>query len=91
MKKRLHIYYSGMVQGVGFRFTVERLSRHLDVAGSVRNLPDGRVELVAEGDEDVLADLMGKIKNGSLRNYIHNEDVSWQESTGEFKSFYVDI
>ncbi len=43
------VYYSGRVQGVGFRFTVHRVSRGYDVAGSVRNLPDGRVELIAEG------------------------------------------
>jgi acylphosphatase len=43
------VHYSGRVQGVGFRFTTHRLSRGFDVAGFVRNLPDGRVELVAEG------------------------------------------
>jgi acylphosphatase len=43
------VYYSGRVQGVGFRFTAYRVSRGFDVAGYVRNLPDGRVELVAEG------------------------------------------
>lgn len=44
------IYYSGQVQGVGFRFTARQLARGFDVAGYVRNLPDGRVELVAEGE-----------------------------------------
>jgi acylphosphatase len=44
------VYFSGQVQGVGFRFTSRQLARGFDVAGYVRNLPDGRVELVAEGD-----------------------------------------
>jgi acylphosphatase len=44
------VYYSGQVQGVGFRFTARQLARGFDVAGYVRNLPDGRVELVAEGE-----------------------------------------
>jgi len=43
------VFYSGRVQGVGFRFTTQHLARGFDVAGYVRNLPDGRVELVAEG------------------------------------------
>jgi acylphosphatase len=44
------VHFSGRVQGVGFRFTSRQLARGFDVAGYVRNLPDGRVELVAEGD-----------------------------------------
>ncbi|MDR3633051.1 MAG: acylphosphatase [Isosphaeraceae bacterium] len=48
--ERRCVYYSGRVQGVGFRFTARHLARGFDVAGYVRNLPDGRVELVAEGD-----------------------------------------
>ncbi len=43
------VYYSGRVQGVGFRFTSHHVARGFDVAGFVRNLPDGRVELFAEG------------------------------------------
>lgn len=44
------VYFSGHVQGVGFRFTAQQVARRFDVAGHVRNLHDGRVELVAEGD-----------------------------------------
>jgi len=49
--KRLHIYFSGRVQGVGFRYTTRQLARGLDLRGWVRNLPDGRVEMLAEGPE----------------------------------------
>lgn len=48
--KQLHIYFSGSVQGVGFRFTAERFSRSYGIKGWVRNLPDERVEMVAQGE-----------------------------------------
>ncbi len=48
---RKRVLYSGRVQGVGFRFTTRDIARGFAVGGSVRNLPDGRVEVVAEGDE----------------------------------------
>ena len=49
-RERRRVWFSGRVQGVGFRFTCQTLARGFDVAGWVRNLPDGRVELVAEAD-----------------------------------------
>ena len=48
-RKRVRVIYSGRVQGVGFRYTCERLAKGFPVVGHVRNLPDGSVELVAEG------------------------------------------
>jgi acylphosphatase len=48
--ERRRVLYSGRVQGVGFRFTSQRLAERYAIAGYVRNLPDGRVELVAEGE-----------------------------------------
>jgi len=88
-KKRLHVYYSGMVQGVGFRFTAERVAQRLGVGGWVRNLPDGRVELMCEADEDVLKELLSDIERSTLRNYIQNRDISWSEASGEFKDFDI--
>ena len=61
--ERRRMIYRGRVQGVGFRFTVERLAAGYDVAGSVRNLDDGRVEVVAEGEAGEL---------GAFRNAISN-------------------
>ncbi|SVA98172.1 uncharacterized protein METZ01_LOCUS151026, partial [marine metagenome] len=51
---RVHVYYSGRVQGVGFRYTVKSLVPGYDVLGIIRNLPDGRVELIAEGEQTEL-------------------------------------
>ncbi len=60
--ERRRVYYAGRVQGVGFRFTAEQLARRYGVAGYVRNLPDGRVELVAEAETGVLDDFLGAVR-----------------------------
>ncbi|MFH1868566.1 MAG: acylphosphatase [Candidatus Omnitrophota bacterium] len=88
MKKRVHVYYDGRVQGVGFRFTTEYIAQELKVKGWVKNLPDGRVELVAEGKEDTLHDLLAKIKE-RFGKYILDELVDWEDCNGEFKSFGI--
>jgi acylphosphatase len=59
---RRRVYFSGRVQGVGFRFTAQSLARGFEVAGYVRNLPDGRVELIAEGDTDELDAFLASIQ-----------------------------
>ena len=88
-KKRVRVYYSGSVQGVGFRFTAERVANQLDLVGWVKNLVDGGVEVVCEGEESKLREFLDKIKNGPLKHYIRNADVSWSEATEEFKAFEI--
>lgn len=89
MKKRLHIYFLGMVQGVGFRFTAERVALDLNLKGWVRNLFDSRVEVICEGEESDLVDFLRKMKNGPMKNYITSTQVTWQEATGEFVDFEI--
>lgn len=88
MKKRLHAYFSGMVQGVGFRYTAERLARHFPVSGYVRNLSNGQVELVAEGEEISLQDFLKAVRE-SFGSYVQKADVHWEEPTGEYETFGV--
>ena len=88
MKKQVHAYYSGGVQGIGFRFTAERLAEELGIFGWVSNLGDGRVELVAEAAEDTLKDFLSQI-SGIFSRYIQDADVEWVPATGEFKDFGV--
>lgn len=88
MNRRVHVYYSGRVQGVGFRFTVERLAINLKLTGWVRNLPDGRVELVCEGKEKDLNDILGKIDD-CFSGYISRKNVSWMPATNEFSGFEI--
>ena len=54
MKKQLHLYYSGRVQGIGFRYTVQDIAASLKICGWVKNLIDGRVEVLAQAEEDIL-------------------------------------
>ena len=89
MLKRAHAYYEGRVQGVGFRFTVMGASRPYDVSGFVRNLRDGRVEVVAEGEEKEIRAFLEDVST-VMKGYIRNEDVSWQEHVGEFQEFSVE-
>jgi acylphosphatase len=71
------VYYSGRVQGVGFRYTAQHLAAGHAVAGHVRNLPDGRVELLAEGEADeverFLAAVAGRMAPNIDRTVIHDE------------------
>ncbi len=61
MKVRKHIYFSGRVQGVGFRYSAVTLARTLDVTGWVRNLADGRVEMEAQGREEAIDLLLSRL------------------------------
>lgn len=88
-RSRLHIFYSGTVQGVGFRYTVKSLSAGYEVAGTVRNLMDGRVELVAEGERDELKAFQQGIRESELGHFIRNEDVSWEEARGGLRGFEI--
>ncbi|MDD5680665.1 MAG: acylphosphatase [Candidatus Omnitrophica bacterium] len=89
MKKRVHIYYSGMVQGVGFRFTAEEMANTLGLTGWAKNLPDGKVEVLCEGEKADLVSFIDKMKSGSMRDYIRSADVEWGESRNEFENFTV--
>jgi acylphosphatase len=73
-RERLRVVYSGRVQGVGFRFTAERLAYQFDVGGWVRNLDDGRVELVVEGEPAETAALLEAIAL-AMRGKIHSVET----------------
>jgi len=87
-QKRAHIVYSGSVQGVGFRFTAERIANSLGLTGWVRNSPDGTVEVVCEGEEGDIHMFMNKIKK-AMEHYIHSSNAKWKEPSGEFDSFGI--
>ena len=87
MQRRTYTF-SGHVQGVGFRYTTQILARNHPVSGYVRNLSDGRVEMVVEGDEKELDALAESLKR-QMENFIRRTDVSSGAATGEFSGFSI--
>ncbi len=88
MEKRIHVFFSGRVQGVGFRFTAVQIAQELGVCGWVRNMHDSRVEVVAEAREDALKDFLSRIESRFSR-YIQYADVTWLDATQEYSDFGV--
>ena len=88
-RSRLHIFYSGRVQGVGFRYTVRTLANGFEVTGIIRNLSDGRVELMAEGTKEELNVFRRAIQDSEVGRFINNEETAWNEATGEFRGFEI--
>lgn len=84
--RRYVVYYSGQVQGVGFRYAVGQLSGRFEVTGFVRNLPDGRVQIIAEGKTDQL-DLFLESIQTEMADYIRAKQLDQQEPSGEFSDF----
>src|SRR5437899_8382018 len=82
------VLYSGFVQGVGFRFTAVRIAQGLAVTGFVRNLPDGRVELVAEGAPAELDRLHERISTAMSGN-IESVEIESVPPTGRYASFEI--
>ena len=89
MPTRLQVYFSGRVQGVGFRYTVKQAALGFDVTGWIKNLPDGRVELLAEGDRDELEAFQTAIPEAGLRRFIRETHSDWSTGTGEFRGFEI--
>jgi len=85
----MQVIYSGQVQGVGFRYSVKSVATCFDLTGSVRNLPGGEVELLAEGSKEELEAFRQAIRESGLDHFIRQEDVSWQEARSEFRGFEI--
>jgi acylphosphatase len=90
MKKHLHIYYSGKVQGIGFRYAIQDIATSLKVCGWVKNLNDGRVEVLVEAEENTLSNFLEQI-NQRFSRYIKEADAEWQPASGEFRDFQVTL
>jgi len=83
------MYYAGQVQGVGFRYSVRNLVNGYEVTGTVRNLDDGRVELIAEGDRAELESLLEAVRQSEVGRFIRQEQLDWTEARNEFRSFEI--
>lgn len=86
-----HVFYSGHVQGVGFRYTAKRIARKYDVTGFVKNLPDGRVELLAEGDAQTVAAYLHAVADRMRENIFDaqvEKDPASERAFGNFDIAY---
>ncbi len=88
---RAHVFFTGRVQGVGFRYTAEGLALGLKLKGWVRNLPDGRVELVSEGPKPKIEELLSQIQKSALGRHIKKTDLAWEAPKKEFSDFTVEF
>ena len=81
--------YSGHVQGVGFRYTTKTVATGFDITGTVCNLPDGRVELVAEGQRPELEAFRAALQDAGLAGFIRDEQVDWADAKNQFRGFEI--
>ena len=89
MKKRLHIVVSGRVQGVWYRASTRSQAQSLGLVGTVWNRADGRVEIVAEGLEGALRQLLVWCDVGPSGARVDNLESRWSSATGEFDEFNI--
>lgn len=89
MNKKLHVWVSGRVQGVFFRAGARDIARREGLVGFARNLPDGRVEVVAEGEEAGLRALVEYCRQGPPHARVDHIQVEWEEPRGGFTDFAV--
>ena len=89
MKKRVHVFISGRVQGVFFRGSAKDEAKRLGLTGWVRNMPDGRVEAVFEGDEGLVESMVSWCRKGPSYSRVDDVEVTTEEYRGEFSDFGV--
>jgi len=83
------VFYEGRVQGVGFRFTCKQLARGFEVVGSVRNLPDGRVEIQCSGAREEVDGFLEVIAESELKSHIKNITVTPIAPLAEWRGFEI--
>ena len=86
---RVHIFVSGRVQGVFFRENTRKRAKKLGITGWVRNLPDGRLEAIFEGDKDKVEELINWTKRGPMFAKVNGLETVLEEYQGEFDNFEI--
>lgn len=88
-KSRVHLRIYGRVQGVFFRAFMKSVADGLGITGWVRNVEDGSVEVVAEGEEEKLQKLIAEARRGPPLAFVERVEVNWEEYKGEFSDFQI--
>lgn len=88
---RAHLLLQGRVQGVNFRYYTMQEARSLGITGWVRNLWDGRVEVLLDGDEDAVRQMIEWCQQGPPSAVVEHTEIAWEEPNAEFSNFRVRI
>jgi len=88
-KARVHVFISGLVQGVFFRWNTKKMADKLQLSGWVRNLPDGRVEAIFEGNKENIEKMIEWCKKGPPEAIVEKVETLWEEYKGEYKGFKI--
>lgn len=91
MSKTVQVFYEGRVQGVGFRYSARRVAAGFDIAGYVRNLPDGRVELLASGEDDEVEAFLQALRDSELAGHIAAEQGAPIERPPGLRGFEIRV
>ncbi len=86
---RVRVFAGGRVQGVAYRFFAEKYAARLGITGWVKNLADGRVEMLAEGSADEIKTFLERLKEGPSLAHVDSFEVRREPSTGEFRDFRI--
>lgn len=87
--RQLHLFISGLVQGVSFRANAQRMAHTLQLTGWVRNLADGRVELLAQGEEKNLKSLLAWAHHGPAQSRVDHVETHWVEHHAPVEGFHI--
>ena len=90
MKKTVHIFFSGMVQGVGFRFTTRAVANRYRINGWVKNTYDSRVEIIAQGKKEDIDDFVDDLKQEFSR-HVSDVDITQIEPSDDYNSFQIKL
>ena len=89
LKARAHIFVSGKVQGVFFRHNTRQKAKDMGLTGWVKNLADGRVEAIFEGERGKVEEMLGWVKRGPILAKIDNVELLWLAYQNEFNDFEI--
>jgi len=89
MNVRAHVFVSGLVQGVSFRYYTARMAQRLGLSGWVRNLYDERVEAVFEGEKEKVEEAVEYCRHGPPNARVSNIEIKWEEWTDKYRSFAI--
>lgn len=88
-QKRVDAIVKGRVQGVGFRYFVQREATKLALRGEVKNLPNGNVRVIAEGEEPALHKLMQKLHEGPSMSHVQAVVINWENDLNQYQRFEI--